>query len=198
MTTQDLLAATIRSIQALDHESIDRMARQLAGVRDILMGRVFVLGNGGGAGHASHAVCDLRKLCQLDSYCPSDNASELTARVNDDGWESAYQEWLRGSRICENDALMVISVGGGSFHPPVSVNLVYAVDLAIERGAAVLAIVGRDGGHAKLYAHTTVLIPCDTPDLVTPVTEGVQAVVLHALAVHPVLATHKAKWEGLA
>jgi D-sedoheptulose 7-phosphate isomerase len=193
--TPDLLAATVRSIQAIDHQAIDRMADTIENLRDDCA-RLFIIGCGGGAAHASHACADFRKLCRVEAYCPSDNVAELTARVNDDGWETAYQEWLRGSRISENDALLVVSVGGGSFHPPVSVNLVYAVDLAIERGAAVLAIVGRDGGHAKRYAHTTVLVPCDVPELVTFVVEGIQAVVLHALVSK--IAVKPAKWESLA
>jgi len=197
MTTQDILAATVRSIQALDHQAIDRIADLLTAVRNV-GGRLFVMGNGGGAGHASHAVCDFRKLCHLEAYCPSDNASELTARVNDDDWETAYLEWLRGSRVGQHDAVLVVSVGGGSEKPPISANLVKAAWHARGRSAKVLAIVGRDGGRLAQFADVTVLVPCDVPDLVTPVTEGVQAVVLHALAVHGALAVHRAKWEGLA
>lgn len=197
MTTHDLLTATIRSIENLNPEAIDRMADALASVRN-LGGRCFILGNGGGAGHASHAVCDFRKLCHIEAYCPTDNASELTARVNDDGWETAYLEWLRGSRVGHHDAVLAISVGGGSEHPPISANLVKAAWHARGRSAQVLVIVGRDGGRLAQIAHVTVLVPCDVPDLVTPVTEGVQSVVLHALAVHPRLAVNKAKWEGLA
>lgn len=195
--TTDLLAATVRSIQALDHVAIDRMAQALANRRS-LGGRVFILGNGGGAGHASHAVCDFRKLCQLEAYSPADNASELTARVNDDGWETAYLEWLRGSRVGQHDAVLAISVGGGSEKPPISSNLVKAAWHARGRSAQVLAIVGRDGGQLAQIAHVTVMIPCDAPGVVTFVVEGVQAVVLHSLAVHPVLTINKAKWEGLA
>lgn len=197
MTTQDILAATVRSIQALDHQAIDRMADTLTAVRTA-GGRLFLAGSGGGSAHASHGAADFRKLCGLEAYCVSDNVAELTARTNDDGWETAYLEWLRGSRIRPDDALLVVSVGGGSCHPPVSRNLVAAIDHAVKIGATVLAIVGRDGGHAMLYAHVTVLVPCDVPDLVTPVTEAVQSVVFHALAVHPRLAVQKAKWEGLA
>lgn len=197
MNTQDLLAATVRSLQALDHQAIDRIADTLTAVRNA-GGRLFVMGNGGGAGHASHAVCDFRKLCQIEAYCPTDNASELTARVNDDDWETAYLEWLRGSRVGQYDAVLVVSVGGGSEHPPISSNLVKAAWHARGRSAQVLAIVGRDGGRLAQIADVTVLVPCDVPDLVTPVTEAVQSVVFHALAVHPRLAVQKAKWEGLA
>lgn len=196
MTTQDVLAATVRSIQKLDCAAIDAIAASISCVKD-LGGRLFVLGNGGGHGHASHAVCDFRKLCQVEAYCPGDNTSELTARVNDDGWDTAYLEWLRGCRVGQHDAVLVISVGGGSEKPPVSTNIVKAINFAKGRSATILAIVGRDGGYAAQKANVSVLIPCDTPELVTPVTEGVQAVVLHALAVHPLLAINKAKWEGM-
>ena len=194
MTTTDLLAATIRSIQALNPEAIDRMADALARVRNG-GGRAFVIGNGGGAGHASHAVCDLRKLCNLEAYCPTDNASELTARVNDDDWPTTYLKWLQGSRFNSHDALLIISVGGGSLEPPVSENLVYAMDHANQLDAITLAIVGRDGGFTGKYSDVTVLIPCDTPELVTFVVEGVQAVILHALVSK--LAVKKAKWESV-
>lgn len=201
MTTQDLLAATIRSIQALDPARINRMADALARVR-AFGGRLFLLGNGGGHSHASHATCDFRKLCGIEAYCVGDNVSELTARVNDDGPETAAVNWLRGSQLQASDALLVVSVGGGSVEPPVSLNVVRAVEYAVAREADVLAIVGnarsRFGGYAGQQAYVTVLIPCDVPELVTPVTEGVQSVVLHALASHPLLQIQKAKWEGLA
>ena len=198
MTTQDLLAATIRSIQALDPEAIDRMADVIENLRDD-GGRLFLIGCGGGAAHASHACADFRKLCRVESYCPSDNVAELTARVNDDGWETAYQQWLRGSQICRDDAVLVISVGGGSFDPPVSSNLALAADAAVLTGAAVLAIVGTArtsrGGYVGSIADQTVLVPCDVPELVTFVVEGIQAVVLHALVSK--IAVKPAKWEGL-
>lgn len=197
MTTQDVLSATIRSIQKLDCGTIDAMAETILRVKNV-GGKLLIIGNGGGHGHASHAVCDFRKLCQVEAYCPSDNASELTARVNDDGWDTAYLEWLRGCRVGQHDAVLVISVGGGSEKPPVSTNIVKAINFAKGRSAAILAIVGRDGGHAAKKADVSVLIPCDAPELVTPVTESVQSLVLHALAVHPLLAINKAKWEGMA
>ena len=196
MTTTDLLATTVRSIQALDSDQIDDTAKILARVK-INRGRLFLAGSGGGAAHASHATCDFRKLCGIEAYCVSDNAAELTARVNDDGWETSYANWLKGSRLDRHDALMVISVGGGSVCPPVSPNLVDAMDLARSVGAAILAVVGRGGGHAGRIADVAVLIWCGDFDVVTPVTEAVQSVVLHALAVHPLLAVQKAKWEGI-
>lgn len=195
--TTDLLAATIRSIQALDPEQIDDAARILARVRRE-NGRLFLAGSGGGAAHASHAACDFRKLCNIEAYCVSDNAAELTARVNDDSWESSYANWLRASRLDRHDALLVVSVGGGCSEPPISTNLVEAVELARSRGTAILAVVGRNGGHVGHVADVAILIPCDKPEFVTPVTESVQSCVLHALAVHPMLATQKAKWEGLS
>jgi D-sedoheptulose 7-phosphate isomerase len=194
--TTNLLDCCVRSIQGLDHEQIDDAARILSRVRRE-RGRLFLAGSGGGAAHASHACCDFRKLCGIEAYCVSDNAAELTARVNDDGWESSYANWLRVPRLDRNDALLIVSVGGGSTHPPVSTNLVTAMEFARSLGAATLAVVGRDGGHAGRVADVAVLIPCDRPEFVTPVTEAVQSVVLHALAVHPLLAILKAKWEGL-
>jgi D-sedoheptulose 7-phosphate isomerase len=197
MTTTDLLAATVRSIEALDPDQIDDTARILARVRTV-GGRLFIAGSGGGAAHASHACADFRKLCGIEAYCVSDNAAELTARVNDDGWDSSYAKWLIGSSLSGRDALMIISVGGGSADPPVSLNLVDAMELARGVGAAILAVVGRGGGYAGRVADVAVLIQCDRPEFVTPTTEAVQSVVLHALAVHPLLATQKAKWEGLS
>lgn len=195
--TVALLETIERSIQALDSDQIDDTARIIARVA-IQGGRLFLAGSGGGAAHASHAACDFRKLCGLEAYCVSDNTAELTARVNDDGWESSYANWLKGSRLGRHDALMIISVGGGSTDPPVSTNLVAAMELARGVGAAILAVVGRGGGYAGRVADVAVLIACDRPEFVTPTTEAVQSVVLHALAVHPLLAVQKAKWEGIA
>ncbi len=199
--TTDLLAATVRSIQGLAAFEIDRMAEAISLTR-AEGGRLFVLGNGGGAAHASHAAADFRKLCGIEAYCPSDNAAELTARINDEGWATCYRDWLRESHAQEPDAILVVSVGGGSQEPPVSTNLVLAVDYARDCGARVLAVVGTartlQGGYAGAASDVAVVIPCDTPEFVTPVVEGCQSVVLHALAVHPKLAVNKAKWEGLA
>lgn len=195
MTTQDVLAATVRSIQAIDTEAIDRMADAIVKTRQ-QGGRLFLVGSGGGAAHASHGAADFRKLCGLEAYCPSDNAAELTARVNDDGWPTAYLEWLRGSRFSDSDALLIVSVGGGSLEPPVSENLVYAMNHANQLDATTLAIVGRDGGFTGKYSDVTVLVPCDAPELVTFVVEGVQAVVLHAIV--SAVAVKPAKWESLA
>ena len=189
--TFDLLAEMCRSLSHLDCEAIDRIAHVIRHCD-----RLFVIGSGGGAAHASHACCDFRKLCGVEAYCPSDNAAELTARVNDDGWDTAYSNWLAASGLGARDAVLVVSVGGGDLERNISPNLCRAVDLARERGATVMAIVGRDGGRAGRHADHLVLIPCKRPEWTTPVVEAVQSAVLHALAVHPVLQVCPPKWEG--
>lgn len=193
--TSDFLSCVQRSIAAIDGASIDHAAAALSRMRET--GRLYIIGNGGGAAHASHACCDFRKLCGFDAHCPADNVAELTARTNDEGWWTVYAEWLRGCHLDFADALMVVSVGGGSAYPAVSTNIVRAVQFALIQRAMVFAIVGRDGGYTGKNATHRILIPCDEPKLVTPVTEGVQAVVLHALACHPLLQQSSAKWEGI-
>src|SRR5262249_26097527 len=150
-------------------------------------GRLFVLGVGGSAANASHAVNDFRKLVGLEAYAPTDNAAELTARINDEGWATSYQEWLRGSRLGEKDAVLVLSVGGGDLGRNVSPNLVQAMEHARAQGAQVLAIVGRDGGHAARIAHACVIVPTVNPEHVTPHTEAYQGVLCHLLVSHPLL-----------
>ena len=150
-------------------------------------GRLFILGVGGSAGHASHAVNDFRKLCGFEAYAPTDNVSELTARVNDEGWDTCFSEWLRGSRLRAGDGLLVFSVGGGNREKNVSVNLVRSLELAREVGAKVFGIVGRDGGFTKQASDACVLIPTVAPERVTPHTEGFAAVVWHLLVSHPTL-----------
>jgi len=152
---------------------------------------------GGSAGHASHAVNDFRKLCGIEAYAPTDNVSELTARTNDEGWDTTFVEWLRCSRVNERDAVLVFSVGGGSQEKQVSVNLVRALELAAERGTPVFGIVGRDGGFTAKVAEACVIIPPAYADRVTPHTEGLCAVVWHLLVSHPALAVNTTKWEGL-
>lgn len=191
--TFDLVTEMCHSLCHLDCDAIDRMAYAIRHCD-----RLFVIGSGGGAAHASHATCDFRKLCGVEAYCLSDNVAELTARVNDDGWDTAYANWLAASGLSGRDAVLVVSVGGGDLERNISPNLCRAVDLARERGAAVLAVVGRDGGHAGRHAHHTVLIPCRKPEWTTPVVEAIQSAVLHALAVHPVLQIRAAKWESTA
>jgi D-sedoheptulose 7-phosphate isomerase len=190
------LAAARGLAQAIDPRQIDAMARGLAAVRD-RTGRLFILGVGGGAGHASHAVNDFRKLCQLESYAPTDNVSELTARTNDDGWETTFSAWLAVSRLCERDALLVFSVGGGSREHNVSVNLVGAMEDARQAGASIYGVAGSPGGTLAELADEAILIEAP-PSLRTPLVESFQALVWHALVSHPSLAARKGHWEALA
>lgn len=158
-------------------------------------GRLFILGVGGSAANASHAVNDFRKIAGLECYAPTDNVSELTARTNDEGWSTVFAEWLKGSHLNEKDALLILSVGGGSVAKNVSANLVAALQLAKERGASVLGIVGRDGGYTAQVADVTILIPTVNPDSTTPHTEAFQAIVWHLLVSHPKLKLTQTKWE---
>jgi D-sedoheptulose 7-phosphate isomerase len=190
------LRETVAILERLDRDAVERVAEGLAAVRDA-GGRLFVLGVGGSAAHASHAANDFRKLCALESYAPTDNVSELTARVNDDGWETAISEWLRGSRLSGGDAVLVFSVGGGSPERNVSVSIVRALDLAREAGARIFGVVGRDGGYTLAVAEACVLVPTESAERVTPHTEGLCAVVWHLLVSHPSLQRSPAKWESL-
>jgi D-sedoheptulose 7-phosphate isomerase len=191
------LEETGRIIGELDPDSIERLATGLAEVRDG-GGRLFVLGVGGSAAHAGHAVNDFRKLCGFETYAPTDNVSELTARVNDDGWDSAYVEWLRGSRLGSGDAVLALSVGGGSVATNLSANLVAAMDHARQVGAKIYAIVGRDGGYAREIADASVVIPPLVPEHVTPHTEGLASVICHLLVSHPALQQSAPVWESRA
>ena len=194
--SKHFLADTIAVIGQIDETSLEAAAEVLAATR-ARDGRLFFCGSGGGAGHASHAACDFRKLAGFEAYCITDNVSELTARVNDDGWDTSYANWLRSSKLRAGDCLFVFSVGGGSIEPPVSVNLVNAIRLAKEVGASVVGVVGRDGGALRQLADACVLLPTVDPKLVTPQTEGLQALAWHLLVSHPFLAASIAKWEGL-
>ena len=187
---------TTSVLSKIDLNDIENVVDVLAGVRN-QGGRLFLAGSGGGAGHASHATCDFRKLCNFESYCITDNVSELTARTNDEGWDTAYSNWLESSRFNKKDGLFVFSVGGGSIEPPVSVNLVNAVQLANKVGAKVVGIVGRTGGALRELATASVLIPTVEPKFVTPQAEGLQALIWHLIISHPLLAASVAKWEGL-
>lgn len=160
-------------------------------------GRLFILGVGGSAGNAGHAVNDFRKIVGMEAYAPTDNVSELTARVNDDGWETVFSNWLKGSRLRKGDAVLVFSVGGGNLEKNVSPNLVHAVKLAKEVGAKVLGVVGRDGGFTAKMADACVIVPTLDPDTVTPHAEAWQAVVWHLLVSHPSLRKAQMKWESL-
>jgi D-sedoheptulose 7-phosphate isomerase len=195
--TRTFLDETALLIQKLDVDAVESIARGLADVR-AEGGRLFVLGVGGSAGHASHAVNDFRKICGFEAYTPTDNVSELTARVNDEGWDTCFSEWLKGSRLRKGDALLVFSVGGGNREKNVSVNLVRSLELAKEVGARVFGIVGRDGGFTKQVADACVTIPVVSPDRITPHTEGFCAVIWHLLVSHPKLAAKPTKWESVA
>jgi D-sedoheptulose 7-phosphate isomerase len=190
------LDETVDIVRRIDADAVDRLAQGLAKVRDA-GGRLFIIGVGGSAGHASHAVNDFRKICRFEAYTPTDNVSELTARVNDEGWESCFAEWLKISRIGVRDALLVFSVGGGSVDKNVSVNLVRAIDEARQQGARVFGIVGKDGGYTKRTAEACVVIPTASQDRITPHTEGLCAVVWHLLVSHPALKAAQTKWESI-
>jgi D-sedoheptulose 7-phosphate isomerase len=194
--TQSFLDESVTLIRKLDVASVESLAEGLAAVR-AREGRLFVLGVGGSAGHASHAVNDFRKICGFEAYAPTDNVSELTARVNDEGWDTCFSEWLRGSRLRKGDGVLVFSVGGGNREKNVSVNLVRSLELAREVGASVFGVVGRDGGYTKQVADACVLIPVVSPDRITPHTEGFCAVIWHLLVSHPKLALKATKWESV-
>ena len=189
----DSVAAIARTI---DTEQVDAMSRGLAAVRE-RGGRLFILGVGGGAGHASHAVNDFRKLCLIESYAPTDNVSELTARTNDDGWESSFSDWLEVSKLSDRDAVLVFSVGGGSREHNVSINLVNAIERARDLGAAIYGIVGSPDGTLAQLADIAIVVTAP-PDLKTPLVESFQAVVWHALVSHPELAARQGHWESIA
>ncbi len=193
---ENFLARVAEAARLVDDGAVERIVARLAEVRDG-RGRLFMIGVGGSAANASHAVNDFRKLCGIETYTPADNVSELTARTNDEGWETTFEAWLRTSNLCERDAVFVLSVGGGDAERGVSVNLIRAIDLAKERGAAVLGIVGRDGGHTARVGDAVAIVPTVDAALVTPIAESFQSVILHGIVSHPLLAQGEAKWEGL-
>ncbi len=192
----EYLAETVEILGRIDRDALDAMAVGLAEARDA-GGRLFILGVGGSAGHASHAVNDFRKISGFEAYTPTDNVSELTARINDDGWDDAFAGWLEVSRLGPTDAVLVFSVGGGNRDKNVSVNLVHALQMARDVGASIYGIVGRDGGYTGEVADACVVIPPLYPERVTPHTEGLAAVVWHLLVTHPKLARHGTKWESV-
>lgn len=195
--TEDFLDACAEAIARLDRDAIDRVAAELASTKSV-SGRLFLCGSGGGAGHASHAACDFRKLAGIESYSVSDNVSELTARVNDDGWDTAYANWLEVSGIRRGDCLFVFSVGGGDASRNVSANLVNAMLLGRDRGARVVGIAGRDGGELARVADACIVVPTIVDSWITPITEGFQALVWHLLVTHPALDPNTPKWESMA
>ena len=186
---------SVAVLTSIDTDAIERMAEGLAAVRE-RDGRLFILGVGGSAGHASHAVNDFRKICGIEAYTPTDNVSELTARVNDQGWDTTFAGWLKGHGSPAG-ALLVFSVGGGNAAKDVSTNLIAALRLGHERGASIFGIVGRDGGMTAQIAETCVVIPPLYPDHITPHTEGLCAVLWHLLVSHPALANMATRWESL-
>jgi D-sedoheptulose 7-phosphate isomerase len=193
---QEYLTEVGRILQKLDAGLIERAVALLADTR-MRGGRVFILGVGGGAANASHAVNDFRKIAGLEAYAPTDNVAELTARVNDEGWPSAFEGWLRVSRVTADDLILVLSVGGGDVERNVSVNLVQALKYGKQQGARILGVVGRDSGFTAKVADTCIVVPLVNPMHVTPHTEAFQSVILHLLVSHPRLKQTQTKWESL-
>ena len=190
------LRSSIEILEQIDENEIERIVDILVEVRE-KRGRLFVIGSGGGAGHASHAVCDFRKLCEIESYAPYDNVSELTARVNDEGWDVTLINWAKISHLNENDVVFVFSVGGGNEEKKISENLVKIVRYAKKLNAKVVGIVGKDGGYTKQVGDAVVVIPVVDEKLITPLTEGFQAMIWHLLIAHPRLQVNAMKWESI-
>jgi D-sedoheptulose 7-phosphate isomerase len=177
----------------LDAEKVEALAKEMVALRS-RGGRLFILGVGGSAGNAGHAVNDFRKLCGIETYAPTDNVSELTARTNDEGWESVFVEWLKVSRLTTNDAVLVFSVGGGNLERNISPNLVSAVQHAKQVGAKVLGVVGKENGYTAQVGDVVVVVPIVRDDMITPYSEAFQAVVWHCLVSHPALQAKPTKW----
>ena len=194
--TRKFLAEVQEVTAKLDVEAIEKVVSVLASTR-AGGGRLFILGVGGSAGNASHAVNDFRKICGFEAYAPTDNVSELTARTNDEGWASVFDSWLRGSRLNRQDCILVFSVGGGNLEKGVSANLVGALQYAKSVGAKTAALVGRDGGYAAQVADACVIVPTVNPVHVTPHSEAFQAVIWHLLVSHPALKQAETKWESV-
>jgi D-sedoheptulose 7-phosphate isomerase len=194
--TRNYYEEVAKVAQGIDQAAVDQMVDILADTR-AKGGRLFVLGVGGGAGHAGHAVNDFRKICDIEAYAPTDNVSELTARVNDDGWSTIFANWLRGSRVRAGDVLLIFSVGGGNAEKNISPNIVEALKLAKSVGAKVIGVVGRDGGFTKQVADACIVVPTVNSATVTPHTEAFQAVVWHGIVSHPKLLANEMKWESV-
>ncbi len=190
------LNEAIKIIEKIDDLVIEKMVSIIATTRDN-NGRLFFLGVGGSAGNASHAVNDFRKIVGIESYTPTDNVSELTARTNDEGWDTIFSEWLKTSRLNRNDAIFILSVGGGNIEKNISPNLVKALKLAKETGAKIIGIVGRDGGYTAKVADVVVIVPIINPENITPHSEAFQSVILHLIVSHPLLKTKQTKWESV-
>jgi D-sedoheptulose 7-phosphate isomerase len=192
---KEFLAEVQQVTSQLDTNAIEKCADELAKIRE-RGGRLFILGVGGSAGNAGHAVNDFRKICGFEAYAPTDNVSELTARTNDEGWATVFSEWLKGSRINSKDGLLIFSVGGGNLEKNVSPNLVSAIQLAKKVGTSVIGIVGRDGGFTAKEATACVIVPTVNPTHVTPHSEAFQGIVWHLLVSHPKLKVAQTKWES--
>jgi D-sedoheptulose 7-phosphate isomerase len=193
--TKQFLAEVQQVTAQLNEAAIEKCADELAAIRE-RGGRLFILGVGGSASNAGHAVNDFRKICGFEAYAPTDNVSELTARTNDEGWATVFSEWLKGSRINAKDGLLIFSVGGGNLEKNVSPNLVSAIQLAKQAGASVIGIVGRDGGYTAKEATACVIVPTVNPTHVTPHSEAFQAVIWHLFVSHPKLKVAQTKWES--
>ena len=193
---ESFLKEGIKIIESFDQSKIQNIVDILVKVRNS-EGRIFFLGVGGGAGHASHAVNDFRKIAKIESYSPADNVSELTARINDDGWDTSYANWLMGSKVNKNDCLFIFSVGGGNLEKNISVNIVNSIKLAKEVGAKVVGIVGKNGGYTKEVADETIIISSFNANTVTPQTESFQAFIWHLIVTHPDIIKNKMKWESI-
>ena len=193
--TKQFLTEVQQVTAQLNEAAIEKCADELAAIRN-RGGRLFILGVGGSAGNAGHAVNDFRKICGFEAYAPTDNVSELTARTNDEGWATVFSEWLKGSRINAKDGLLIFSVGGGNLEKNVSPNLVSAIQVAKQVGASVVGIVGRDGGYTAQQATACVIVPTVNPTHVTPHSEAFQGIVWHLLVSHPKLKVTQTKWES--
>jgi D-sedoheptulose 7-phosphate isomerase len=191
------LQEVVEIASTIDHEQVEKLVQSLAATRS-KGGRLFFLGVGGSAANASHAVNDFRKIAGFEAYAPTDNVSELTARTNDEGWDSTFVEWLKGSRLTQNDSLFILSVGGGNLKKGISTNIVKAVTYAKEIGASVVGIVSRDGGYTAQVGDAVVLIPVVNDQTITPHAEAFQAVVWHLAVSHPTLKQEQTKWESVS
>lgn len=193
--TSNFMQEVVKVASSISHDRIEAVAQGLAGIRSA-GGRVFFLGVGGSAGNCGHAVNDFRKICGIESYAPTDNVSELTARTNDEGWETVFASFLATSKLSSKDAIFIFSVGGGNVEKNISVNLVRAIDYAKEVGARIFGVVGKDGGYTAQSSSSVVIIPTVNTDHITPLTEAFQAVVWHLLVTHPALKWKETKWES--
>ena len=193
--SKKFLKESVKVAQSIELKKVEQIAKGLLSLRKS-GGRLFILGVGGSAGNASHAVNDFRKICGIETYAPTDNVSELTARTNDEGWESVFTGWLSGSKAGKKDAILILSVGGGNIEKNISVNLTKAIDCAKKAGTKIFGIVGKDGGYTAKSSKTVLIIPTVNSEHITPHTEAFQSVILHLLVSHPLLKFNRTKWES--